>query len=76
MHSVLIESSVLAATNDEQLVKDLFEEDEIDNHLLIVKPVDYYHNLTLKIIFLLAWTETNCPTHSLLHVGDDTFVNI
>ena len=67
---------VLGATNDEQLIREILVEDRTYNDLLIGKPVDNYYNLTLKGLFLLAWTETYCSDHWLLYVDDDSIVNI
>lgn len=66
---------VIGNTKDQQLTEELLIEDKTYNDLLIGKPVDDYYNLTLKIVFLFAWTRHYCPHHWLLYIDDDTIVN-
>ena len=63
-------------TKNEGLHQELLVEDETYNDLLIGKPIDDYYNLSLKIVFLLAWTKSYCPSHWLLYIDDDTIVNV
>ena len=66
---------VIGDTKNQQLAEELLIEDTTYNDLLIGKPVDDYYNLTLKIVFLMAWTKHYCPTHWLLYMDDDSIVN-
>jgi len=67
---------VLGSTTDEKLLDELLIENILHNDLLIGKLVDNYYNLTLKGLFLLAWTKTYCSTKWLLYVDDDGIVNV
>ncbi|CAF0986014.1 unnamed protein product [Adineta steineri] len=66
---------VLGSTNDEKLIDEILDEDNIYNDLLIGKPVDNYYNLTLKAMFIFAWTKVHCPNRWLFYVDDDTIIN-
>ncbi|CAF4161700.1 unnamed protein product [Adineta steineri] len=66
---------VLGSTNDEKLIDEILDEDNIYNDLLIGKPVDNYYNLTLKAMFIFAWTKVHCPSRWLFYVDDDTIIN-
>ncbi|CAF1660784.1 unnamed protein product [Adineta ricciae] len=67
---------ILGATTDENLLRDIALEDLEYQDLVMGKPIDNYHNLTLKVIFLFAWTKTYCPSRWLLYTDDDTIVNV
>lgn len=67
---------VMGSSVNQSINEELKKEDEKHNDLLIGKTIDYYYNLTLKIIFLLHWTNQRCSDHWLLYVDDDTIVNV
>ena len=67
---------VLGATIDERLTEEILIEDRTYNDLIIGKPVDNYYNLTLKGLFLLAWTNSYCYDRWLLYVDDDSIINV
>ena len=60
----------------EKIIQTLVAEDEMYKHLIIGRFVDDYCNLTLKVIFLLGWTNVYCSNRWLLSVDDDTLVNV
>ena len=67
---------VLGSSIDERVVQALVAEDDMYKDLIIGRFVDDYYNLTLKVIFLLGWTNAYCSNRWLLSVDDDTIVNV
>ncbi|XP_013065453.2 beta-1,3-galactosyltransferase 1-like [Biomphalaria glabrata] len=58
-------------------LRDLQQESYVNNDIVMVKFVDTYRNLTLKMLSAFTWMQQYCgQTQFLLKVDEDTFINV
>ena len=66
---------IIALSIDEKVNKELKEESDKYQDMILFSFIDAYYNLTIKALSLLRWAKKKCLSSHIFKVDDDVIVN-
>ncbi|KAI9561280.1 hypothetical protein GHT06_012236 [Daphnia sinensis] len=67
---------VVGLPENEEIQKQIEEENETHHDILQIEMIDHYYNLTVKVVGLLNWINDHCSeVDFVLKIDDDVYVN-